>query len=248
LLLHQSTWPETETYLQSSNGIVMPIGSTEQHGPMGVIGTDTICAAVIARGVGESANAMVGPSIEVGMSEHHMRFAGSMTLKPSTLVLLVRDYVLSLAAHGFRRFLFVNGHGGNLASLQAAFSEVYGEVRRPPGEETPDIRCKAVNWWLLEPVQALGRELFGPDDGSHASASEVAVAQYADPANIKTAPLDPSVAPRGAFFGADSFRHRFADGRIGSNPAMATPEAGKRLYDIAVDTISREYRSFLTEE
>jgi len=247
LLLHQSTWAEVETYLRESNGILMPIGSTEQHGPIGMIGTDSICAEAIAKGVGESLGVMVGPTIGVGMSEHHMRFPGSMTLKPSTLVMVVRDFVMSLAAHGFRRFLFVNGHGGNLASLQAAFSEIYGELREPSAADTPDVRCKALNWWQFDPLPAMGREMFGAADGSHASASEVAVAQFVDAANIREGKLDPEVAPSGSFFGADTFRDRYPDGRIGSNSALATPEKGERLYAKSVETIGVAYRAFLAE-
>ncbi len=247
MLLHQSTWTEVETYLGNNTGIIMPIGSTEQHGPIGMIGTDSICAEVIAKGVGEAVDAMVGPTIGVGMSEHHMRFPGSMTLKPSTLVLVIRDYVLSLTAHGFRRFLFVNGHGGNLASMQAAFSEIYGEVRQPDAVNTPDVRCKAINWWQFDPLPAMGREMFGGADGSHASASEVAVAQFADAANIRDGKLDPEVAPRGSFFGADTFRERFPDGRIGSNPALATPEKGRQLYEKSVEAIASKYRAFMAE-
>ena len=55
MLLQHQTWQEVETYLGRSNGIIMPIGSTEQHGPNGLIGTDAICAEVIARAVGDSA-------------------------------------------------------------------------------------------------------------------------------------------------------------------------------------------------
>ena len=61
--LQLSTWPEVERYLESSAGILMPIGSTEQHGPSGLIGTDAICAEVTARAAGESLGAMVGPTI-----------------------------------------------------------------------------------------------------------------------------------------------------------------------------------------
>jgi creatinine amidohydrolase len=58
-----STWQEVEAYLQKSQGIILPIGSTEQHGPTGLIGTDAICAEAIARGVGEITEAMVAPTI-----------------------------------------------------------------------------------------------------------------------------------------------------------------------------------------
>ncbi|MCZ0904881.1 creatininase family protein, partial [Microcoleus sp. HI-ES] len=68
MLLHLSTWPEVEAYLESSRGIIIPIGSTEQHGPTGLIGPDAIAANAIARGVGEAANALIGPTINVGMA------------------------------------------------------------------------------------------------------------------------------------------------------------------------------------
>ena len=68
MLLQHQTWQEVESYLSRSTGIILPIGSTEQHGPNGLIGTDAICAGVIARGVGEAAEAMVGPTIGVGIA------------------------------------------------------------------------------------------------------------------------------------------------------------------------------------
>ncbi|MFM7367821.1 MAG: creatininase family protein, partial [Sphaerospermopsis kisseleviana] len=84
MLLHLSTWTEVETYLQQSQGIIIPIGSTEQHGPTGLIGTDAICAEAISRGVGETTQAMVAPTINVGMALHHTAFSGTISLRPST--------------------------------------------------------------------------------------------------------------------------------------------------------------------
>lgn len=58
--LHQASWPEVEAYLKTSTGIVIPVGSTEQHGPNGLIGTDAICPEVIAREAGAEAGFLVG--------------------------------------------------------------------------------------------------------------------------------------------------------------------------------------------
>jgi creatinine amidohydrolase len=243
--LQLATWQEVESYLARSRGIIMPIGSTEQHGPNGLIGTDALCAEVIARGVGDQVDACVAPTISVGMAQHHLGFAGSMTLRPSTLIQVIRDYIESLSRHGFDRFFFVNGHGGNIATVTAAFSELYAERSLDPRGNAPGIRCKLRNWWTGAGIHALSREFYGDSEGSHATPSEVAVTQYAFPDSIKSAVMEPRLAPRGEFYDADDYRRRFADGRIGSDPSLATPEHGKRLYDKAVEEISRDYLSFM---
>jgi creatinine amidohydrolase len=250
MLLQHATWMEAEAYLKRSDGIIMPIGSTEQHGPNGLIGTDALCAEIIARGVGEAADAFVGPTIGVGMAVHHMNFAGTMTLRPSTLIQVINDYVLSLARHGFRRFFFLNGHGGNIATVNAAFYEIYAAAEGVLGSVAPQaqLRCKLANWWDSAQVGAISRELFGADEGSHATASEVAVTQWAFPETIKQAVLDPPRAPSGRFYGPKDFRARYPDGRIGSNPGLASPDKGKRLYDAAVPDLARMYKDFVTGE
>lgn len=246
--LHLSTWAEVETYLKTSKGIIMPIGSTEQHGPNGLVGTDAICAEVIAKGVGDATGALVGPTIPVGMAVHHMEFPGSMTLKPSTLIALLRDYVGSLAEHGFERFFFVNGHGGNIATVRAAFYEIHAENRALRGRDAPDLRCAQVSWWENGEVARLSRELYQGKEGSHATPSEVSLTQYAYPDSIKTAALEPEQAPAGGFHDARDFRRRYPDGRIGSAPGLARPEHGRQLYEAAVAAIATQYRNFLAEQ
>src|SRR5215475_14709662 len=142
MLLHLKTWPDVEDYLKANIGIIIPIGSTEQHGPNGLVGTDAICAEAVARGVGEAAGALVAPTIAVGMAQHHLGFPGSMTLRPSILIAVVRDNVVSLARHGFRRFYFINGHGGNIATVGAAFSEVYAEASKGSAGNRPELKCR----------------------------------------------------------------------------------------------------------
>ena len=243
--LQLQTWQEVDAYLQTSRGIILPIGSTEQHGPIGLIGTDAICAEVIARGVGDETGALVAPTIAVGMAQHHLGFAGSMTLRPSTLIAVLQDMVDSLARHGFERFYFLNGHGGNIATLTAAFSEIYGARSLSAASNVPPVKCRLKNWWANQEVQALAKELYGEAEGSHATPSEVAVTQFAYPDAIKSATLDPPIAPRGDFGDAADYRRKFPDGRIGSNSGLATPEAGQRLYEAAVAAIAKDYQSWI---
>src|SRR5690349_6838633 len=126
--LHLSTWPEVETYLARSKAILIPIGSTEQHGPNGLLGTDALCPEIIARRVGDEAGILVGPTFNVGQAQHHMSFPGTITLRPSTMIASMVDWAQSLARHGFERIYWLNGHGGNIATITAAFSEIYHGV------------------------------------------------------------------------------------------------------------------------
>jgi creatinine amidohydrolase len=238
------SWPEVEAYLRTSRVMILPIGSTEQHGPIGLIGTDAICAETIARGVGEAADALVGPTVAVGMAQHHLGFPGSITLRPSTLIAVLHDIVGSLARHGFERFYFINGHGGNIATVSAAFSEIYAARSLAASVDAPALKCTLRNWWQSSAVQQLIKELYGDAEGSHATPSEVAVTQFAYPAAIKRAQLDPPVAPRGGFTDAADYRRNFPDGRIGANSALATPEAGRRLYEAAVAALAADYREW----
>lgn len=244
MLLQLLTWPEVEAYLAKSRAVIVPIGSTEQHGPNGLIGTDAITAEAMARAVGEATGALVAPTIAVGMAQHHMAFAGSMTLKPSTLIAVVRDCILSLARHGFERFYFINGHGGNIATVTAAFSEVYAEASLAPPGNRPGIKCALRNWWESDALRALSKELFGAAEGSHATPSEVSVTWHLHPEVAKPMTLDPPMAPSGGFTDAENYRRNFPDGRIGSNPGLASVEAGRRLFEAAVQALIADYRSF----
>ena len=240
-----STWQEVEHYLQGSNAIVVPIGSTEQHGPNGLVGTDALCPEAIAIALGEHTGALIAPTISVGMAQHHLAFPGSITLKPSTLILVIRDMFNSLVRQGFERFYFLNGHGGNVATVNAAFSEIYSQASLSTQKaECPHIRCRLRNWWEAEGVMALSRKLFGDADGSHATCGEVSLTQYAFPSSIKSASMDPPIAPTGPIYDAADYRRRFPDGRIGSNPSLANPEAGKALFEKALRGIIADYQQF----
>ena len=245
MLLHLSTWPEVEAYLHQSNGIILPIGSTEQHGPTGLIGTDAICAEAIAHGVGEAINAIVGPTINVGMALHHTAFAGTISLRPTTLIQLIRDYITCLAKAGFTKFFFINGHGGNIATLKAAFAETYAHLTDLNIPKAEQVQCRVANWFTCASVYKLAKELYGNQEGCHATPSEIAVTQYIYPYAIKHTPLLATVASGHSIYGAVDFRRRYPDGRMGSNPALATPEHGKQFYELAVKELSNAYLEFL---
>ncbi len=247
MLLARCTWQEVERYLEQTRGILLPVGSTEQHGPSGLIGTDALCAELIAQGVGEATGAMVAPTLGFGMAQHHMAFCGTMTLRPQTLLAVLVDLLGSLARHGFERCLVINGHGGNMATIIAAFSELYAATSLAPAGQPVSLRCRLRNWWSPPAVAALQKELFGERDGSHATASEISVTQYALPDSIKQAVLDPPLAPAGSFTDAADLRRRYPDGRIGSDPSLATPGHGERLYRAAVEALAEDYRDFLAE-
>jgi creatinine amidohydrolase len=245
--LQLCTSDEVGEYLSRSTGIIIPIGSAEQHGPMGLIGTDAICPEVIAWQAGEELDALVAPTINVGMAQHHLGFPGTITLRPSTLMAVIADHVASLVQHGFERIYFLNGHGGNVATASAAFSELYAESSMGLSDVGGRVRCKFANWYLYREVAVLSRELFGEAEGSHGTPSEVSVTQYAYPDDIKS--MDPIPASRERypdhFTDAADYRRRYADGRMRSDSYLASPEAGERFVKAAVSALKTDYQRFL---
>ena len=245
--LQHCTWQEIDAYLERSKGVVVPIGSTEQHGPMGLIGTDALCPEVIAARMGAAEDVLVAPTISVGMAEHHMAFSGTITYRPTTLISVISDYVVSLARHGFERVLFFNGHGGNIATINAAFFETYATLGERAGANAPGVRCRLVNWWANKAVQAISRELYAGAEGSHATPSEVSVTQFAYPGSIKHAELDPKLPPDGPIYGAEDFRRRYPDGRMGADSSLARPEHGERLIAASAAALAEQFKDFMAE-
>ena len=240
------TWQEVEAYLQEKQSIIIPIGSTEQHGPNGLIGTDALCPEALGQALGKKLGVLVAPTVSVGMAQHHLAFTGSITLRPSTLIAVLQDTVNSLLRHGFDSFYFLNGHGGNIASVSAAFSEIYAQTSLQPGSHNrPSIRCKLTNWWDAPGVTPLCNDLFGDQDGSHATCGEISLTQYVYPDSIKTAEMTPGKAPVGPIYDAEDYRRRFPDGRIGSNPTLANPEAGEKIFNTALAGLETDFKAFV---
>ncbi len=251
--LQMMTWQEVERYLERSTGIILPIGSTEQHGPMGLLGTDALCAETIALGVGEAADAIVAPTVPVGNAHFHLDFAGSMALRPTTLTAVMVDMLTSLARHGFRHVYVINGHGGNVAPVLSAFHEVHAQASF--SSETGGLKTRLKNWWNTPAVGELRTELYGDGEGFHATPSEIAITQHAYPDAIGVAdvPAPPPLPEDGMehvgdnYFDAADYRLRFADGRVGSHSALARPEHGGRMVDAAVRDIAVDYGVFVAQ-
>ncbi|NBB17541.1 creatininase family protein [Caulobacter sp. SLTY] len=246
MLLAKSTWSEIEAFLTRSTTVVVPIGSNEQHGPTGLLGTDWMCPEIIAHEAQKDRDdLLVAPTFNIGMAQHHLGFPGTISLRPTTFIAAIGDWCRSLAGHGFTKIYFLNGHGGNVATIEAAFSELYAEAsfsQRPRG-----FAAKLKNWWDLEGVNGLAMVQFPSGHGSHATPSEIAVTQWAYPDAIKIAKYDPPVAPTGPIREAADFRKRFPDGRMGSDPAQATPEKGGALVKLAAEKLLKDVRAFSEE-
>ncbi len=234
----KTNWPWVESYLRTKAILLVPIGSTEQHGPNGLIGTDHLVAESLARAVGEDLSLLVAPTLAFGMSNHHLAFPGSASLSPETMIRVVREVVTSFSRNGFRRFFFINGHGGNVSSLQAAFADILAD--------RPDLRLQLASWWLLPEVQEKEKEYFGKENGFHATCGEVSVTWHLYPG--AETPIAPGVAPDPETewpVGPERYRFLYPDGRMGSNPALATGEKGKVLFEIARKAIGDRVRKFL---
>ena len=243
--LHLSSWPEIETYLARSKAILIPIGSTEQHGPNGLLGTDALCAEIIGKRAGDEAGFLVGPTFNVGQAQHHMAFPGTITLRPATMIAAMTDWAQSLSHHGFERIYWLNGHGGNVATINAAFAEIYHSVSfGGEGGNHPKLRCLLRNWWELSGVMDTCRQLFPVGEGSHATPSEVSVTYFAYPEAQKSVAMTPKIAPNGPIYDADDYRRRFPDGRIGSDPSQANVAAGEKIVRMAVKALIREFQHF----
>jgi creatinine amidohydrolase len=116
--LAEVSWVEAQRILGDVDTIILPVGSTEQHGPHCPLGTDHITAEAVALEVGERAKLPVLPVVPIGVSSHHRQFPGTLWAPPSVFREYVKAIILSASSHGPRKFIIVNGHGGNTASLR----------------------------------------------------------------------------------------------------------------------------------
>ena len=239
--LHHLTWPQAQERLETASVGIIPIGANEQHGPHLQMGTDWRIAERLAEETVIAADglALMTPPLPVGFSPHHMGFAGTLTARAETITALLDDIVDSLQTHGLRRFIIMNGHGGNLAFLPAWTAE----LRRRLG-----CAISIIHWSLM------GRDVVVDNAASevigHACEVETGLAMDIAPELVVhdqlggPAPLrNPehhlvrghAIPERavGAFVPRD-FSELTANGALG-NPAKATRDAGHRLRTVVVE-------------
>ena len=226
------TWPQVEQYLETKSTIIVPIGSTEQHGPTGLIGTDYITADAVAQAAGQRLKTLVAPKLCFGMANHHMAFPGTISLSPMTYTQVITEMCQSLYQHGFRKIAFVNGHGGNIAPVTTGFCQAQMTC--------DDVAFDLINWWTLKPVADYEREHFGDLAGFHATIGEVSVTMHLHREAYEHIPettFSPSMRAFPWPQGPHRFRAEFPDGTMFSDPSLATPEHGATIFDLAVSAI-----------
>ncbi|MCG6903559.1 MAG: creatininase family protein [Rhodobacter sp.] len=239
--LDRCTWYEVQDYLAGSGGIMLPCGSTEQHGPIGLIGTDAICAETIAARAAETVAALVAPTLAYTPAPFNMGFPGTMSISAGLFQSMVQELLAGLHEQGFTRIYILNGHGANLDPLNAASAHLPGG----------SVRIRS--WWDFDAVNALRSEFYGAWEGMHATPSEVAITR-ADGRVIHHPDADAPPRRLTAEFirqhagdrhgGPQEHRAAFPDGRVGSHSALATPEHGRRLLEAAATAVAEDYRAF----
>jgi len=224
VLLKLALWQDVQEYLEKRTDVVIPVGSTEQHGPSGPSGTGLIIAEELAAELGEERRILVTPAIPFGVSALHGAFPGTISLKPATMLAAMVDAVESLAQQGFRRFLLVNAHPGSKAILQSACTQVHADI--------PDARCLSVQWWELPEVKSVLMEMFGAREGHHATPGQLSIVQRFYPRAVLDLPeldrFDP--VQHLVAWSAQDFRARYPDGNVGSDPSLSSGSAGDRIF------------------
>ena len=236
------TWPEVEAHLARGRGVILPTGSTEQHGPMGLIGTDSFCACAIAEAAAALCDAIVAPTLALTPAPFNTAFPGTLSVSEPVFRAVAGEVLGGLVAQGFNPIYVLNGHGANLAPLRAAIDAL------------PDARIRLKSWWDFEPVNALRQDWYGEWEGMHATPSEIAITmathrQVLPPKAALTPPRKLSTEFIRAHAGdrhgpPDAHRRDFPDGRVGSHSALATPEQGRRLLDTAARAVAEDYAMF----
>jgi creatinine amidohydrolase len=240
--LTESTWTDADA--METDLAVLPVGSTEQHGPHAPLGTDALAAeAIAAEGVERvDREVAVAPTIPVGIAEEHRQFPGTLWVSPDTFRAYVRETVESLAHHGWDRVVVVNGHGGNVAALRETCARL---TRDEIAYAVPFTWFDAVDPEELDFAGAMG----------HAGPIETSLVQ-----SLRPDLVDESSFETAAEGGADGWGEwqagvnlaydsaEFSDSGVVGDPGEGSPALGERLQDLACDRLAGLLDTVATRE
>lgn len=142
--LEELNWMDVENYLKTENRVLLVLGACEQHGYLS-LQTDVKIPLALADAASQQTGVLVAPPLNFGISPYFLSYPGSISLRLSTFVDVVEDIVRSLYGQGFRRFLILNGHGGN----QPAVARLHELANQLPG-----LKTTWYSWWSSHSVEA----------------------------------------------------------------------------------------------
>jgi mycofactocin system creatininase family protein len=239
LILERLTWPEVEAEIRGGRDtIVIPFGSTEQHGPHLPLGTDAMLGDAIGEAVAARLDAFLAPTVRIGCSSHHLAFPGTLSVEEETFHRVVADVVRSITPQGFRRIVLLPTHGGNFAPLGAAVERI-GPV--------PGVRIVTFSdvGLLAEVMLGLGAELGIPpsEGGIHAGEWETSMMLALRPELTRMERAE--VGYTGDLMeGMQTMVARGTDAvaknGVFGDPRRASAEAGRRYVDRIVDRVLQE--------
>jgi len=242
VFLGEMTDPEVSDFLADHQTVIVPTGSTEQHGPHGPLLTDVLVPVEVARRVAPRAGAAVAPSINYGLSYPHAGFTGVVHLRIETFMALIEDVAVGLATMGFRRVVFLNGHYDN--TLAIAYACANAAARLPAG-----TRAYPINYWDGMTAEEAG-EFFGPTAGLHANKAETSAVMAIDPAfvdiehaNAEMPPFPEVTSPAAVhtafFFSTPGSVHRATHSGTWGDAREASAEYGERYLQVVTEATMR---------
>lgn len=252
--LQHATWPEVDDYLSRSTGIVIPTGSTEQHGVDGAIGTDAICAEEVADAAARlHGQLLIAPTLALTPAQFNLGFAGTISVRATTFISMLCDIIDSLSRSGFSHIYIVNGHGANIAAIRAAFHDTH----QSRSESDAPLWLRHRSWWEFEEADAMRKNLYGDREGLHATPSEISMtlaSQAITGPIMATERFTALDAMQLKTLGGDNhdvwYRHRqqHPDGRVGSDPGTSNAVDGQNLIDAAARGLVEDFQAFVSNQ
>lgn len=133
------TWKQAERYFENNDIAMIPLGSVENHGTQGPLGTDFIIPSELSEMIESKTEILTVPTMPYGVCPHHKSYPGTINIGYEGLVYVMRGITSSLFNQGIRKFIFLNGHGGNNPALDTVALEIYNKGGI--------VAC--IDWWSL---------------------------------------------------------------------------------------------------